>query len=212
MALNLILAKNVLYKDGQAAGDITFPDGRTLQARYRVYPTKNNLVTIQTFYPVSITPRRSAWADHSREWLIQQGIPAADVAFVSPLAAFTAIGWVEDERHVETNESPLNPEFGDKTDSTVQFKIIDDGSVVTQKYTPDATIQQQELINKTAQEKALVAQDAIDLQKKNDQLWKYIKIGGFFLLGTALTIGGILLYKKNAKDNAKRKKDELKGK
>lgn len=224
MALSLVLQKNVLYKDGQTCGTIMFPDGKELQARVRVYPEQNNLVTIQTYFPLTgLTPRRSNWADHPREWLVEQGVAVADVQFISNRAAFAAAtggsnpggGWNDDERHLETPTLLTNPELGDKPNLTLQFKIKDDGSVETATYTPDSTIQQQDLINKTAQEKALATQTAEDLKAKNDKMWKYIKIGGAVVGFVALGFGAYALwknYQKNQRAKSKRDKDELKGK
>lgn len=224
MALSLNLQKNVLYKDGQACGTITFPDGKELAARIRVYPAQNNLVTIQTYFPLTgLLPRRSNWADHPREWLIEQGVTAADVQFISNRAAFAAAtggggaggAWGDDERHLETPELLTNPELGDKPNLTLQFKIKDDGSVETATYTPDSTIQQQDLINKTAQEKALATQTAEELKLANDKMWKYIKWGGAVVGFIALGFGGYALwknYQKNKRAKSKKEKDELKGK
>lgn len=227
MALSLVLQKNVLYKDGQACGTIVFPDGKELQARVRVYPDQNNLVTIQTYFPLTgLVPRRSNWADHPKEWLIEQGCVAADVAFISTRAQFaTATGgsaagghWGDDERHLETPQLLTNPELGDKPNLTLQFKIKDDGSVDTTNYTPDSTIQQQDLINKTAQEKALATQTAEELQTKNDKMWKYIKIGGIVVAVVVLGFGGYALWKNYQKNQAAKKaqekeeRTELKGK
>ncbi len=225
MALSLVLEKNVLYKDGQSVGTIVFPDGKELQARVRVYPNQNNLVTIQTYFPLTgLTPRRSNWADHPKEWLIEQGVAAADVLYISTRAQFavatggSAAGghWGDDERHLETPELLTNPELGDKPNLTLQFKIKDNGSVETATYTPDSTIQQQDLINKTAQEKAIAAATADELQKKNDTMWKYIKIGGAVVGVVALGFGAYALwknYQKNKKSKGKKdNKDDLKGK
>ena len=210
MALTTVIQKNVLYSDGQACGTIKVGT-LDLQARLRVFPTKNNIVAIQTYFPLTLTPRRSDWATHHREWCASQGLAAADIAYISPKTMFDAVSWTEDERHLETATDATAPDLGNKVTANLKFKIKDDGTVETSTVQNNEVVQQQEAINQLAQQNKVLATQTETEKAANAQVWKVIKIvGGIAIAGVAIFFGAKAYKKYQAEKGKEDKKDKMK--
>ncbi len=144
MALTKTLEKNVVYNDGMVLGTIT--DGNiTAQTRVRCYPQHGNILTIQTLYDTGLSDR-SKWADHSADYMLGKGLTAAEVQFIASQAKFDDLGWYGDERHVGTTDLKgkvrvITKEIADNADTTISFRITENGTVEIVKKDDDATTQ-----------------------------------------------------------------------
>jgi hypothetical protein len=181
-----ILVKGVLITDGESLGTITV-GGQALQARVRVFPERGNAVAIQTLFPISDAyPTRSNWATHPKEWCLANGLTAEECQFISPMSVFTTLGWTQDERHDSNGKSDSVRLEGQNADSSLQFKIKEDGTIETSKNTLS---DEQILINKFRQstQQASVAMSEAETQKlAHEKTMKIVKIVGF-------TFGGLIL-------------------
>lgn len=214
MALTTILQKEVWYKDGLSAGNVTV-DGLNLPVRYRYYPVQR-VLTLDSFFALSLTPARSNWAAHPREFWVEKGQVAADVQYLSTRANFAAIAlapWSDDERHLEGNADPQNTKvLGDTPNPTLEFRIKTDGTIETRTAVPNDTIQLQQEVNKKAQETAIVTKQAEDVNAKNAKMSKYIKIVLLGLLGVGVAVGGYFLFKNYQKNSSMKKMAEMRSK
>ena len=144
MALTKTLEKNVVYNDGMVLGTIT--DGSiTVQTRVRCYPQHGNILTLQTLYDTGLTDR-SKWADHSADYMLGKGLTATEVQYIASQAKFDSIGWYGDERHVGSTNlkgemRTVTKEIADNADSSISFRIKEDGTVEIVKKDDDATAQ-----------------------------------------------------------------------
>lgn len=208
MALTKTLEKNVVYSDGMSLGTIT--DGtNTLQTRVRCYPQHGNILTLQTLFDTGLGDR-SKWADHPAEFGTARGLTATEVQFIADQSEFDAIGWYADERHIGTTNlkgevRKVTKEMADNADSSIAFRIKEDGTVEIVKKDDDAANQlaklkaQAEADAKLKQTQAETADEALASFKK-----KAIYVG----VGVLVVVGGVLgwmFYKSKTQDDDKAK-------
>lgn len=214
MALTTILQKEVWYKDGLSAGNVTV-DGLNLPVRYRYYPVQR-VLTLDSYFALSLTPARSNWAAHPKEFWVEKGQVAADVQYLSTRANFAAVAlapWSDDERHLDGNADPQNTKaLGETPNPTLEFRIKADGTIETRTAVPNDTIQLQQEVNKKAQETAIVTKQAEDVTAKNAKMSKIIKIVLLSLLAVGVVVGGYFMWKNYHKNASTKKMAEMRAK
>jgi hypothetical protein len=210
--MNLTIQKGQLYTDGQTVGTVT-DGGKALPARIRVFPERGNLIAVQTYFPISDAfPTRSDWASHPKEWVKARGGTDEQVQFISPMSSFTALGWTDDERHDSKGKADSVRLEGQNPDASLQFRIKEDGTVEIVKNT---TSDEQALVNKyrqAAQQTSAVQTEAQKLKEEKEKMTKWLKIGGFSLLGLLVLGAGVYFYQKSQEENEGESDDKGKGK
>lgn len=209
MALTKTLEKNVVYSDGMTLGTIT--DGtNVLQTRVRCYPQHGNILTLQTLYDTGLADR-SKWADHSSDFMLAKGLTAIEVQYIASQAKFDSIGWYGDERHIGSTNLKgemrvITKEIADGVDSSISFRIKEDGTIEIVKKDDDAALQlaklktQAEADAKLKQTQAETADEALASFK---QKALYVAIGvGVLVLGAI----GWVVFKSNSESGEKEDK------
>jgi hypothetical protein len=212
MSLTKTLEKNVVYSDGMVLGTITV-GSVTLQTRVRCYPQHGNILTLQTLFDTGLSDR-SKWADHPQEFGTANGLTATEVQYIANQAKFDTIGWYADERHNGTTNLKgevrlITKEMADTVDTSISFRITDNGTVEIVKKDDDAAAQlaklktQAEADAKLKQTQAETADEALASFKKKAL---YVAIGvGVLVLGA---IGWVVL--KNNSESEEKEDDKKK--
>ena len=213
MALTKTLEKNVVYNDGMVLGTIT-DSGITVQTRVRCYPQHGNILTIQTLYDTGLSDR-SKWADHSADYMLGKGLTATEVQFIASQSKFDSIGWYGDERHVGSTNlkgemRTVTKEIADNADSSISFRIKEDGTVEIVKKDDDATAQlaklkaQAEADAKLKQTQAETADESLASFKKKAL---YVGIAVAVLVAGAI---GWVVMKNKSEDHENHEKGKAK--